>query len=225
MNRAIRRVGIAVSVLILVLVAQLTYLQVVDAENLANDPPQRPHARSRDFNRPRGKIITADGEIVARSIPTSDGEFKYQRAYPLGELFARSSATSRSSVGNTGVETSYNDVLTGRDAGLRFSNLATLHRQGTTPATSCSRSRRRRSRRPPTRSAARRGIGRRARTRRPARSSRCTRTRRFDPKPLAGHDPAVVQATFDALIDDPATTRRCHARTARSTRRARRSRS
>ena len=38
MNRPIRRVGYAVTVLILLLVAQLTYLQVVDADNLANDP-------------------------------------------------------------------------------------------------------------------------------------------------------------------------------------------
>ena len=37
-NRPIRRVGNAVTVLILLLVAQLTYLQVVDANNLANDP-------------------------------------------------------------------------------------------------------------------------------------------------------------------------------------------
>ena len=38
MNRSIRRVGYAVTVLILLLVAQLTYLQVVDANNLANNP-------------------------------------------------------------------------------------------------------------------------------------------------------------------------------------------
>ncbi len=38
MNRPIRRVGYAVTVLILLLVAQLTYLQVVDADNLANNP-------------------------------------------------------------------------------------------------------------------------------------------------------------------------------------------
>ena len=45
-NRAIRRVGIAVSVLILILVAQLTYLQIVDADNLKRQPAERPHAAS-----------------------------------------------------------------------------------------------------------------------------------------------------------------------------------
>ena len=64
MNRAIRRVGYAVTVLILLLVAQLTYLQVVDADNLANDPANV-RTRLRDFNRLRGSILSADGDIVA----------------------------------------------------------------------------------------------------------------------------------------------------------------
>ena len=42
----------------------------------------------KDYNRARGEILTADGQIVARSVPT-DGDFKYQREYPQGELFAQ----------------------------------------------------------------------------------------------------------------------------------------
>ncbi len=38
MNRAISRVATAVIVLLLLLVAQLTYLQVIDAKDLADDP-------------------------------------------------------------------------------------------------------------------------------------------------------------------------------------------
>ena len=47
MNRPIRRVGYVVIVLILLLVGQLTYLQVVDASNLANDPRNVRERRSR----------------------------------------------------------------------------------------------------------------------------------------------------------------------------------
>jgi peptidoglycan glycosyltransferase len=62
MNRPIRRVGYAVVVLMLLLVGQLTYLQVVDADRLANDPRNvRPTLRA--YNRARGQIITADGQI------------------------------------------------------------------------------------------------------------------------------------------------------------------
>ena len=65
MNRAIRRVGGAIVVLVLLLVGQLTYLQVIDAENLENDP-RNVRAALRDVNRPRGPIVTADGAIARR---------------------------------------------------------------------------------------------------------------------------------------------------------------
>ncbi|MGQ0434066.1 MAG: penicillin-binding protein 2, partial [Microthrixaceae bacterium] len=71
MNRAIRRVGLACTVLILALAAQLTYLQVFHADELANDP-RNVRKAIRDFSRPRGDIVTADGQVVARSVPDED---------------------------------------------------------------------------------------------------------------------------------------------------------
>src|SRR5204863_8922903 len=72
MNRAIRRVGIGVTVLVLLLVGQLTYLQVYDADHLANDP-RNIRFQLRDFSKPRGRIVSADGQIVARPSGTGDG--------------------------------------------------------------------------------------------------------------------------------------------------------
>ena len=89
MTRGIRRVGIAVTVLMLMLIAQLTYLQIVDADNLDNDP-RNLRSVLRDINRPRGDILTADGEVLARSVESTDNtEFKYQREYPLAGLTAQ----------------------------------------------------------------------------------------------------------------------------------------
>ena len=124
MNRAIRRVGIAVTVLILVLIGQLTYFQVVDANRLANDP--RNVRKSFDeYNRARGEILTADGVVLARSVPVDgNGDFEYQREYPLGNLFSQVVGYQSFVVGNVGVEQSYNGVLTGREKKLDFSNLA-----------------------------------------------------------------------------------------------------
>ena len=77
MNRSIRRVGLAVVVLVLVLVGQLTYLQIIEADNLANDP-RNVRAALRDANVPRGPIVTADGVVLAKSDPVDDGtEFKF----------------------------------------------------------------------------------------------------------------------------------------------------
>ncbi|MET0626891.1 MAG: penicillin-binding protein 2 [Acidimicrobiia bacterium] len=126
MNRAIRQVGIAVTVLILILVGQLTYFQVVDAKRLANDP--RNVRKTLDaYNQARGQILTADGEIVARSVPvTGDSDFKYQREYPLGGLFAQISGYQSFLQGNTGAEASYNRNLTGRDKSVNLGNIGDI---------------------------------------------------------------------------------------------------
>ena len=83
MNRPIRRVGYAVTVLILLLVAQLTYLQVVDADNLANDP-KNVRSQLKEYNRARGKILTADGQIVAQSVPTTTRRLQVPAPVPAG---------------------------------------------------------------------------------------------------------------------------------------------
>ncbi|HEY3673452.1 MAG TPA: penicillin-binding transpeptidase domain-containing protein [Acidimicrobiia bacterium] len=113
------------TVLILLLVAQLTYLQVVDADNLAHDT-RNVRSQLKDFNRPRGKILTADGQIVAQSVPsTKDPDYKYLRQYPQAGLFAHVAGYQSfiNLVGSSGVEESYNDVLTGQDNTLRLDNL------------------------------------------------------------------------------------------------------
>jgi peptidoglycan glycosyltransferase len=120
-NRAIRRVGIGVTVLVVLLVAQLTYLQVYDADRLANHP-QNIRFQLRDFTKPRGQIVTADGQIVARSIETG-GELKFQRLYPQGALFSQIAGYQSFVFGNTGVERTYNDELAGRDPLLQIRNL------------------------------------------------------------------------------------------------------
>jgi peptidoglycan glycosyltransferase len=123
MNAAIRKVGIAVSVLILVLIGQLTYLQVVDANNLAHDPRNVRNTLN-TFNRARGNIVTSDGQIVAQSVPvTGSTDFKYQRQYPNGPLYSEISGYQSFLFGNTGVEDTYDKALTGRDASIQLNNI------------------------------------------------------------------------------------------------------
>ena len=126
MNRPIRRVGYAVTFLMLLLVAQLTYLQVVDASRLANDK-RNVRGALKQYNPARGKILTADGTIVAQSLATT-GDFKYVRYYPQGGLFAQTVGYQSfvDLVGTTGVESTYNDVLTGQDTSLQLSDIGGL---------------------------------------------------------------------------------------------------
>jgi peptidoglycan glycosyltransferase len=127
MTRAIRRVGIACTVLFIALAGQLTYLQVYKADDLANDP-RNVRKAIRDFSRPRGDVITADGEVVARSVPDNDDsdDFDLQREYPEGELFAQIVGYQSFVFGNTGVEKTYNDELVGRDIDIDLSDIGSV---------------------------------------------------------------------------------------------------
>lgn len=124
MNRAIHRVGIAITLLMLALVGQLTYLQVVEAKKLSDDPRNVRNA-VRDFNRPRGEIQTADGQIIAKSVARK-GEFKFQREYPLGDLFGQISGYQSFVFGNTGIEKNKNNDLIGRKTALQLNKFKDL---------------------------------------------------------------------------------------------------
>jgi penicillin-binding protein A len=123
MNRAIRRVGIGIVALVLVLVAQLTYLTIVDANNLKHNP-HNVRALLANANHPRGDVVTADGTIVAQSRKVSDGTvLKYLRQYPTKELFSQTVGYQSFVFGSTGIENTYNNALLGRENQLNLNNI------------------------------------------------------------------------------------------------------
>ena len=126
MNPAIRKVGVGLILLLLVLVGQLTYLQLVDANNL-NHNPHNVRSLLQNANRPRGDIVTADGTVLAHSVPVNDGtEFKYLREYPTGGLFAQVVGYQSFVFGSTGVENTYNSDLTGQSLRLQLHSLGDI---------------------------------------------------------------------------------------------------
>ena len=89
MNKQIRRLAVALLACYLVLFVQLNVLAVGRQQEL-NADPRNNRQTERDFNRPRGAIVAADGTVLARSVPTPRGDqFRYQREYPTGDLFGR----------------------------------------------------------------------------------------------------------------------------------------
>jgi peptidoglycan glycosyltransferase len=103
--------------LFVLLFAQLNWLQVFHRDALANDP-RNTRVAVKDFSRARGQIISADGTVLAKSVP-SDDAFERQRQYPTGDLFAHLTGFFSFSFGATGVERTYRDELAGRDLGIR----------------------------------------------------------------------------------------------------------
>lgn len=121
MTREIRRLGIVLMALFVALFLNVTWLQVVRGEELANHPGNTRKA-VRDFSRARGAISTADGAVVAESVPSNDS-FKRQRRYPEGELFGHITGYLSFKYGSEGLERSYNDELTGRDLRVRLNSI------------------------------------------------------------------------------------------------------
>lgn len=127
MNSRIRHLAAGLIVCYLALFVQLNVLQVGREQELTDDPRNN-RETIRDFNRPRGPIVTADGVVVARSVPTTDpnDEFDYQREYPMGQLFANVTGYQTYSYGNTQLEKTKNDVLIGATAAQQIQSIGNL---------------------------------------------------------------------------------------------------
>jgi peptidoglycan glycosyltransferase len=107
----IQRLGLILGVAFCLLLAALTRIQVVDAAKLANDP-RNTRALTAAFSADRGLIQTSDGTLLARSVPSGD-EFKRQREYPEGPLFAPVTGYLSFTFGADGAERSFNNDLVG----------------------------------------------------------------------------------------------------------------
>ena len=113
MNKQIRRLAVALLACYLVLFVQLNVLAVGRQQEL-NADPRNNRQTERDFNRPRGAIVAADGTVLARSVSTPRGDqFRYQREYPTGDLFGTVTGYYTFSFGSTQIERTQNDVLMG----------------------------------------------------------------------------------------------------------------
>ncbi len=113
MNTPLRRVALAVMVLITVLLANITYVQVFAADRLRADPRNQ-QVLLEEYSRQRGQI-SAGGQVLASSTATG-GRIKYQRTYPTNPA-AYAPATGYYSLqySTSGIERAEDPVLNGSD--------------------------------------------------------------------------------------------------------------
>ena len=124
MDRSIRRLGLFLMVLFCALFAQLNYIQVFRSTQL-NEKPGNSRPVDQAFAQPRGTVTTADGVIVARSVPI-DSKRKYLREFPEQELYAHVTGYFNYNFGATGLEAAYNDELAGTTADQQFQDITDL---------------------------------------------------------------------------------------------------
>ena len=130
MNRALKRLSIAVLVMFLLLLVNVNYLQGVEPASLATDPGNS-RAFYAQFQYQRGSIITADNVTIAASKPSPAGDpIKYQRYYPGGAVYAPvtgyASIYATNTSGASGIELAENALLNGDDSSQTLRNFIDL---------------------------------------------------------------------------------------------------
>ena len=122
-NRPIRNIAIACLVLFVALLLNINYVQFVEADSL-NAKNGNKRVINEEFSRDRGAILV-DGEPVAESVKSKD-EYKFQRRYPDGGLYAPVTGYFSYVFGRGGLENSENGVLSGSDNRLFVNRVVDL---------------------------------------------------------------------------------------------------
>jgi penicillin-binding protein A len=114
-NRQIVKLFAFIVVLFGVLVGFTSWWSVFDAEALKEkNANKRPLLEAQQI--PRGRILTADGVLIAKSVPKGKGEAKrYVRRYPEGALFGHPIGYSFVEEGDTEFEQFHNEELVGEE--------------------------------------------------------------------------------------------------------------
>ncbi|HEY0561445.1 MAG TPA: penicillin-binding protein 2 [Frankiaceae bacterium] len=200
MNRPLRRVALFLVALFAVLLLNADYLQVVDAQSLRANPHNGRQLLDR-LRRERGPIV-AGGVAIADSVPSND-TYRYQRAYPLGALYAPVTGYASITFGNTSLEKSQDDILSGADDRLFVRQLSDYitgnsPRGGTVQTTII----------PAVQQIAAQQLGNHkgavvALDPRTGAILALVTSPSYDPNALASHDSAATQKAFAALNSDP----------------------
>jgi len=91
---------------------------VVRRDRLVNDGRNN-RVKLREFDKPRGEIVTIDGKVIALTEPVDleanpNDKFNLQRTYPYGDIYAHVTGYYSLSFGSTQLERTMNDVLVGK---------------------------------------------------------------------------------------------------------------
>jgi peptidoglycan glycosyltransferase len=127
MERRIRRLGIAIVLLFSLLFAQLAYVQVFAADDIKSHPANFSRQLIAEYNVQRGKILTADGLVLAESLPAPEGSrYRYERRYPQGDLYGYITGFYSRIYGRSALEQSMNSYLSGEAPELAISTFSDL---------------------------------------------------------------------------------------------------
>jgi len=123
-NTPLRRVAVAVMAMIVLLLANATYVQVIKADDYRADP-RNARVLIEEYARQRGQIV-AEGNPLALSTETDNSQLRFQRQYLDGPVFAPVTGYYSVLYGAGGMEKVHDSVLNGSDDLLFVRRLSDL---------------------------------------------------------------------------------------------------
>lgn len=121
MNHQVKVLLVVLVVCLLCVVINLTWIQIFGAEGISGNAFNK-RRLVEEYSIERGDIISADGQDLARSIDTGR-EYRFQREYPTGELFADITGYDSWRYGRTGLEKTFNKELLGEEPQISIKTL------------------------------------------------------------------------------------------------------
>ncbi|HET9722761.1 MAG TPA: penicillin-binding transpeptidase domain-containing protein [Actinomycetota bacterium] len=203
MERQVRQLAVALGVLFVILVAQITYIQVVSADRLADNPANAKRQLIAEYEVDRGQILAADGRTILALSKRSPGELRFERRYPQGQLNGFVTGYYSFVYGRSRLEQSFNEYLAGEAPELLPQTLTDMvlgrPKRGASIITSID---------PELQQAAARALGDLpggvvALDPRTGNVLALVANPSYDPNPLSSHDPDEIRRTWEELNADP----------------------
>lgn len=202
MTRQIRILATGFLVLFALLAANLNYLQVIAADDLANNDANK-RLLIAEYEVDRGQILAADRRTVLARSRATDDALKYLRRYPQGALYAHVTGYHSFVFGRGELEAAYNDYLAARAAELfperLIDDILGRDRRGASVVTTID---------PALQQAAADALGGQqgavaAIDPRSGAVLALVASPSYDPNRLSSHDGEEIRSTWDRLNDDP----------------------
>lgn len=118
MNRPLRHIAIFCGLLMLALLIRTNWLQFAQSEELANHEHNR-RVKITQFATPRGDIIV-NGKAITGSKEVEGTDFKYQRTFKQGKMYAPVTGYASQAQGMSLLEKTYDSILSGQDERFAF---------------------------------------------------------------------------------------------------------
>ncbi|WP_156755419.1 peptidoglycan D,D-transpeptidase FtsI family protein [Actinokineospora pegani] len=127
MNTPLRRVGLAMLGMIILLLANATYIQIFNADDYRKDYRNKRIALE-EYSRERGKILVRNGNetLILATVQATNDRLRYLRQYTNGPLYAPVTGFYSTRYGAGGLEKAEDEILNGSDDRLFVRRLSDL---------------------------------------------------------------------------------------------------